>query len=515
MRCIPAVLLTMMLISSVVVLAACPSVDGDYVTVDDFVFDITGPDSATLIEYDNETEINVSIPPDFIYSGNTYKVTAIEATFSQDCIITISIPEFVKTVESYCFTAPNLTTITVTGGTNLKAVDGVLFNYSQSKLIKYPCGKTDNEYTVPDSVVQIEPYAFDDSKVKKVITGDNLVIIGSGAFYNTSLMTTIVIPETSSLTMIGDNAFCNSAITSIALPWSLSFLGAYALENTKLTTVSIPYNLEHIGNGAFSKCSLLTAFNSDNSFYTVEDGVLFYTSKNLKTLAAYPAGKEGTEYTIPADVNSIEPFAFSGTKNVEKVILNKSLTFIPEMSFYDCGSLTTIDLSNITVIDNMAFDHCEKLTGVEFSDRLTYIGYASFSSTAIETIEIPSTVTFIGTGAFSDCMSLREITFAESIKATVTSSILSGSVNLQKITINSKDLTLEEYSLTVGTSEENKATVDVLVPSGYRLPDNVTNDFTTLNVSYIGERPYPWVNIVGAVVCAIGIIGILYGMRQV
>ena len=42
-----------------------------------------------------------------------------------------------------------------------------------------------------------------------------------------------------------------------------------------------------------------------------------------------------------------------------------------------------------------------------------------------------------------------------------------------------------------------------------------TNDITTLNVSYIGERPYPWVNIIGAVVCIIGIIGILYGMRQV
>ena len=90
-----------------------------------------------------------------------------------------------------------------------------------------------------------------------------------------------------------------------------------------------------------------------------------------------------------------------------------------------------------------------------------------------------------------------------------------GSVNLQKITINSKDLVLEDNSLGIGTSEENSATVDVLVPSGYKLPANVGNDYTTLNVSYIGERPYPWVNIVGAIVCALGIIGILYGMRQV
>ncbi len=513
MRCVPAVLLTMMLISSAVAIIVCPSVDGEEIHEGVFYYEITGPDSATIIEYEDPAENpNIVIPPTI--PGRTEKVTAIDTTFSQDYILTISIPEFVNTLYSYCFIAPNMTTITVDGGTSFKAVDGVLFNYNQSKLIKYPCGKADNEYTVPDSVVEVGPYAFDGSIVKKVTTGDNLVIIGNGAFYNTSLMTSIIIPETSSLTMIGDNAFCNSAITSIDLPWNLSFAGSYAFENTKMTTATIPTNLEHMGDGVFSRCSMLTSFISESSTYTVEDGVLFHTSKNIKTLAAYPCGKEGKEYTIPADVNSIEPYAFSGTVNLEKVTLN-NLTFVPEMSFYDCRSLKAVDLSHVTIIENMAFDQCEKLTGVEFSDRLTYIGYAAFSNTDIGAIDIPSSVTFIGTGAFSYCMNLKEITFAESIKATATASILSGSVNLQKITINSKDLILEEYSLCVGTSEANTATVDVLVPSGYRLPNNVTDEFTTLNVSYIGERPYPWVNIVGAVVCILGIIGILYGMRQV
>ena len=513
MRCIPAVLLTMMLISSVVALASCPSVDGETIDKDGFSYRITGPDTVTLYEYDNDTEPDVVIPE--IVPDTSYKVTAITATFEQECIITISIPQYVKSIEGNCFIAPNLTTITVAGGTFFKAVDGVLFNFNQSKLIKYPCGKTDSEYTVPDLVVEISPYAFEDAKVEKVTTGDNLVIIGNGAFYNTESMTTIVIPESSSVTMIGENAFCNSAITSIALPWTLSFLGSYAFENTQLTTVTISPNLEHIGTAAFSKCSLLTAFFSESSSYTVEDGVLFHKSENIKSLTAYPSGKAGTEYTIPADVSSIEPSAFCGTVNLEKVTLNKSLVSVPEMSFYDCGSLKSIDLSQTASIGNMAFYRCEKLTGVEFSDSLTYIGYGAFSSTAIESIDIPSSVTFIGMGAFSDCMNLKGITFAESIKATASSSILYGCLNLQNITINSKDLKLEEGSLCVGMSEHNKATVNVLVPSGYVIPDNASDEYTTIIPSYIGERPYPWVNIIGAVVCAIGIIGILYGMRQV
>ena len=58
-------------------------------------------------------------------------------------------------------------------------------------------------------------------------------------------------------------------------------------------------------------------------------------------------------------------------------------------------------------------------------------------------------------------------------------------------------------------------TLNLNVPSGFIVPDNVANEDTTLIITYIGERPYPWVNIIGAIVCALGIIGILYGMRQV
>ena len=517
MRCISAVLLTMMLLSSAVALITdISSVDGDYIDEGDFSYLITGPDTATVVDYCNDTDHIVDIPS--VIPLTSYKVTAIDASFYYDCIETIRIPEFVESIESYCFFAENLTSFEVDAGNTHFSVDatGALFNYNKSKLIRYPSGIDEPEYTLPNTVVEVEPYSFEESKVHKVIIDDNLVIIGNGAFYNTLSMTSIVIPESSSLTMIGNNAFCNSAITTIELPWSLTFIGPYAFQNTKLSTVRIPDNLEYIGDGAFSDCSLLTAFTSDSSSYSVEDGVLFHTNNNVKTLVAYPCGKEANKYTIPADVVSIGPYAFDGTEKLEEVILNDRLTFIPESSFYNCTSLKTIDLSNVTVINNMAFDSCTNLTGVVFSDSLTYIGYASFYETGIEIIDIPASVTFVGTGAFGYCENLKEITFAESCKATVAAGIFGGSTNLTKITIYSRDVKLEDYSLSVGTSEEHTATIDLLVPSGYTLPkDVVGNDFTILNVSYIGERPYPWVNIIGAIVCALGIIGILYGMRQV
>ena len=516
MRCITVVLLTSMLIFSAVAASTYSSAEElAYITVGDFEYDITSSTTATVIDYTNDEESNVVIPAE-IPGHTTYKVTAIDFDFTQECITSITIPETVQSMEAYCLDAPNLTTINVASGSSYFSSDsGILFNKNQSKLVKYPCGKTDSEYTVPNTVVEIGSFAFQKTNVERVIVNDTVVIIGNCAFYEASSLKEVVIPEMSSLTMISNNAFCKSGLTSIDLPWSLTFIGAYAFEDTGLSSVVIPTSLEHLGEGAFSDCSSLTAFKSNSSAYVVEDGVLFYVTSNVKTLVAYPSGKDVKEYTLPADTNNIGPYAFYGTNRLEKVVLNKNMTVVPEMAFYGCRSLTTVDLSNVSIIESGAFDSCEKLTGIEFSDKLNYIGHSSFSGTNIESIDIPSSVTYIGIVAFGNCMNLKEFTISESTKVTLTYGILSGSTNMQKITINSKDVVLDSYSLSIGTADHNKATVDVLVPSGYSIPADAAGDYTTLNVKYIGERPYPWVNIIGAIVCALGIIGILYGMRQV
>ena len=253
MRCITVVLLTSMLIFSAVAASTYSSAEeSPYITVGDFEYEITSPTTATVIDYTNNEESNVVIPA-AIPGHTTYKVTAIDFDFTQECITSITIPETLQSMEAYCLDAPNLTTINVAPvSPYFSSVSGILFNQNQSKLVKYPCGKTDSEYTVPNTVVEIGSYAFQNTNVERVIVNDTVVIIGNCAFYGAPSLKEVVIPEMSSLTMIGDMAFCDSAITNIAFPWGLSFIGAYAFENTKLTTVTISNNLEHIGDGAFS-----------------------------------------------------------------------------------------------------------------------------------------------------------------------------------------------------------------------------------------------------------------------
>ena len=514
MKAFPIALLTFIAVFSVVMLSdVSDAEDPGYITEGDFEYIVTSPTTVTVIDYFNNEEADVVIPA--VVPGTTYNVTALDLSFYQECIHTITIPSSVESIENYCFPAPNLTTISVAGGTHYSSVDGILFNYNQSKLLKYPCGKTDTDYTVPDSVVEIGAFSFENSNVHNVITKSGLVIIGNCAFYNASSLKQIAIPEESSLTMIGNNAFYNTGLTSINLTWELSFIGSFAFQNTALETVYIPSNIEHIGEGAFAGCKSLKTFTSSGNTYTVIDDVLCHTFNNIKTLAAYPGGKEGVKYTIPADISSIEPYAFYGTANLKEVVLDEKLTLIPEMAFYGCDSLETINFSKVSIIENMAFDGCIRLTDVTFSDNLTYIGQASFSNTGIETVEIPSTVTFIGVGAFSSCSKLKSFTIVESSKATIGPSAFIASYNLKNISIYSKDVILDADSLSVGTSEDLKCTVDLLVPSGYSVPQGAADEFTTLNISYIGERPYPYENIIGAVFCLIVIIGILYAVRQV
>lgn len=123
----------------------------------------------------------------------------------------ITIPDSVKSIEDFAFAGcENLSNVTIGNGVtnlsldfladcfNLKNIivaddnknylsqDGVLFNKNKTKLIKYPSGKSDTSYTVPNTVKDIVEFAFHDS-------------------YN---LTNITIPK--SVTNIEDRAFSMS-----------------------------------------------------------------------------------------------------------------------------------------------------------------------------------------------------------------------------------------------------------------------------------------------------------------
>ena len=113
--------------------------------------------------------------------------------------------------------------------------DGVLFDKDKTEIIRYPEGKKDTSYTIPNSVTSIVDYAF----------------------YHCTSLTNITIPD--SVTRIWSFAFDGcSSLTSITIPNSVTSIGRYVFDGCKkLTSITIPDSVTSIGGETFRYCNSL------------------------------------------------------------------------------------------------------------------------------------------------------------------------------------------------------------------------------------------------------------------
>ncbi|MDD2376708.1 MAG: leucine-rich repeat protein [Clostridia bacterium] len=155
--------------------------------VGSFSYNVINTNQIELISYTG-SDTTLVIPESFNVSGNIYNVTSIgPATFDNTSnLTTITIPRYVDTIQNGFLANNNsITTINVNSNNAFySATAGVLYNKTNTHLIKYPNRKT-GSYTMLSTTK----------------------VVGIGAFSGASVITTLTIPT--SVIAISSNSFDN------------------------------------------------------------------------------------------------------------------------------------------------------------------------------------------------------------------------------------------------------------------------------------------------------------------
>ena len=166
----------------------------------------------------------------------------------------IKIPDSVIEIDDYAFVGSRITDIEVDANNKcFDVIDGVLYDIDEKELIYYPCGFTEEHFSVPQGIEKIGYYAFwGGSSLTSIEIPDSVTEIDTCAFDSCVNLINIEIPD--SVTEIGYGAFYDcSSLTSIEIPNSVTEIGDNAFhgcENLKITAADGSYAIQYaIDNG--------------------------------------------------------------------------------------------------------------------------------------------------------------------------------------------------------------------------------------------------------------------------
>ncbi len=214
---------------------------------------------------------------------------------------------------------------------------------AKTKIVHYI--GTGNSVIIPDSIIEIGPFAFSGKTALTSITiSDSVITIGTGAFHGCTGLTTIALPP--SMTEVPEQCFSGC---------------------TGLKSVSLPANITKIGNRAFENCVAMDSF------------------------------------TLPTKVEEIGDHAFAYCISLKEMVLTADVKKVLDHAFEGCTNLTNVTLNDkLEVIGDYAFATCPVLNNMLFPDTLVRIGSHAFENdTNMIFVKIPSSVSEVGAYAFN------------------------------------------------------------------------------------------------------------------
>lgn len=330
---------------------------------------------------------------------------------------------------------------------NFSTKDGVLFDKSGEKLLMYPAGKTEKEYTIPEGTKTIGANAFSLRTSAPSTSGAGT---GTGNTYLNQLTVA------STVTSIENYAFCDmpnlltiefvgGGQAALRIPGNAVFAN-----NASLFMVTLPTRLVENSSTAGSGTYMFA--------YTPHlSRVVFENDKvNAKILfGQYAFLASGiTNFTVPDGVQTFAVPATSTTSTyffrdsmIETVTLSSQFTTINRYAFSDTDHLQTVDTAKATKLDSIGQNafYGSAITAFNVPASVTKIDNSAFYSASLTNFVLPATVTTVGTGVFYGCKQLVSISLPENMKE-IPTNFFSGSSSLTSVRLPSNITSIGNYA---------------------------------------------------------------------
>ena len=335
---------------------------------------------------------------------------------------------------------------------------------------------------------------FDPSNEVYVVTFEEAIYsIPADYFGGKSELKSVVLPN--SVSSLDDNSFSGCYnLSDISLGMSLGYIGSRVFEGCDIRTLSLPTSLRDVNPDAFAGSSI-AQFTGD---MVADDGISLILDNTLVAIA--PAGI-GTEYSVPAEAESIGKGVFRDLYGIEHINIHDKVTSIGSEAFKNCGGLTSIAIpDSVKSIGSGAFTGCNNLNTITIGAGLTEIVSGLFSNlNNLENITIGSGVTKIGSEAFKNCGSLTSIVIPNSVES-IGDGIFAGCSSLKSISLgaNIESINKEMFQ---GCNSIEQFSGKFATEDGYALVSNGTliafakacglQEYTiSADITYIEERVF-------------------------
>lgn len=389
-------------------------------------------------------------------------------------ITTLAIPENVKTITGASLLGMNgLESITVDDNNNYYIVSGNMLLKKNGEewntLVKYIPNALEETVSIPESIKNIDGYAFDNCNSIKKVQIKTKVSLGGAVFNSCSNLEEVEMDDICDHSSTDCFTDCNklkkltitngttlkvhimkdlgltsltevyikaetiegyafvgcTALKSVELTVnsirSYAFTGFTALENAKLSGFELEETMPKIEENAFSDATALKyldvrGFNyidgnafphgSSTSPYTKYESIKI---SDIGTLGDYAFSYSDSDADVElSNVSGIGTSAFCSSQ-LKSISMNGNFSEIGEYAFGDCTGFTKIEISNISNIGDGAFQSCDVESVVVHGKSSGWAIRNVFSyCDKLKTAEFTSVASV--TGGIRNCPSLEKLT---------------------------------------------------------------------------------------------------------